>query len=371
MKATSLAIKDLKEWYRKPFLIVFGIAPIFVVSLLVGVFVTQAEILPAGIILQDNDPLALELKDYLVDMRSGTGDFWFEMTVVTIDNQQEVLDLFEDGDILAYIVIPLNISLRLADGEMIPVLTHIHNIQDDITKNVMQRMEHACNHINRNLVPRTVEVPEVEFTTISAIDISFRDYVLAAVCALAVLMPAGANIAIANAQEFEKGTIKELIMAASPGSIILGKFIANIVQTFFGFGIILLFQFLVFGYFPSGNFLLILGLVFWGILSMSGLGLIVSTRIKQLIPSAIAILMFNILGWYVGGGLVPPEVWKPAIRFLSTIWPGTYFFRSFITLVVFGTVNTSLLVIDLLITGIFGLITFAIAFRLFTKEVYS
>ena len=105
----------------------------------------------------------------------------------------------------------------------------------------------------------------------------------------------------------------------------------------------------------------------WGALSFSSIGFLAAARLKQTIPAALSILVLNIAGWWIGGGLVPAEVWQGQILgTLAQFWPGTYFFRSFTNLALLD--KTSTLLFDLIVTGIFGGTMFLLATGLFMKE---
>ena len=109
----------------------------------------------------------------------------------------------------------------------------------------------------------------------------------------------------------------------------------------------------------------------WGVMCFSPIGFLVSARIKMIIPSAIAVLLLSAIGWWIGGGLVPAEIWPGWLGFLAMIWPGTYYFRSFINLIITGSVEPNLLFVDLSVTGLYGLIIFSIAVKIFMREARS
>ncbi|MFX1562746.1 MAG: ABC transporter permease [Promethearchaeota archaeon] len=366
----SLTIKDMKAWIRKPFLIGIALVPLIIALIFTGIFVHRAESMPAGVILEDNDPGAQELKILLMAMRSGTGLPWFTIDDITPD---EVLAQFEAGHILCYIVIPANLTLRLENNETVPLLIVIHNIQDDITKNALQRMDYACNEFNRRLEVGgiTYYSPGIQYETIAPVDIGFSDYVVAGILALVTMLSSAVNVATTTAQEFEEGTVKELIMGASMSATVVGKLLAGVIQTIVCFSIIYLVAFLLYQFIPVCNLLALLGLALWSMLVFSSLGFISAAGIKKVIPSGMLVMILCLAGWWIGGGLVPAEAWTQTqstkiISIFAVLWPGTYIFRSFTNLVLLNITPT--LPYDLLITGIFGVVTFILAIWLFNRE---
>jgi hypothetical protein len=365
-KIFVITLKDMKNWFRQPFLILIAIAPIFIISTFLGLFLTKAEILPAGVVLNDDDPVAIELNDYLIAMKSGTGSPWFEMQS---GGPEKIKDLFQEGKILTYIEIPEQLSERLHDNETVDIKVHINNINDDVTKNVLQRVQLACNHINRNITPQvtSLAIPHVRFLPLTKPDLTFTFYIMASTLALTVLMAGGVNMVTATAREFEQGTYIELIMAPPFAALILGKMFTTIVQTIIIFAIMVGESYFLFGFFPKANFAIVFLMFLLGVLCFSGLGFLLSCLIKKTIGAAIALLLINIIGWWVGGGLVPAEIWTGFIGFCSKIWPGTYFYESFISLVLLGQADTFILLRGVLISALFGLVTFIVALRLFHK----
>ncbi|MHA1449368.1 MAG: ABC transporter permease [Candidatus Hodarchaeales archaeon] len=366
-KIRTLITKDVKTWFREPFQVIIAVLPLIIIILVIGFFLTTAEVLPAGLILEDDDPVAIELKEILTTAKSGTGATWF---AIENNTPSEVLDDFRKGKILGYIEIPANLTSRLLANETVEITVHINNVNDDITKNVMQRIEAACNQMNRNLKSGEIHYysPEIEFITSSTVDIKFTHYVIAAACALTVMLSSGVNASISMSTELEEGTIKELIMASSSSEIVIGKIITALIKTFICYIIVALVAFIVYGFIPAGDLFIMLFLIIWGSICFSGLGFILAVKIKQLLPAAIAVLLFNIGGWWVGGGIVPAEAWTGVIRNIAMLWPGTYFFRSFTNILLLGTVNMDILLYDLFVTGLFGVIVLIIAFQLIKKE---
>ncbi len=369
-KILTIALKDMKNWFRQPFLLVIAILPILIISTVMGLFLSRAEILPAGIVLNDDDTVALELRDYLIDMKSGTGSPWFAMQK---GGPEKIKDLFQKGKILAYITIPAQLSKRLQNNETVDLEVYINNITDDVTKNVLQRVQLACNYINRNISPQNtyLPIPHVRFLPLTKPDLSFTFYIMASMLALTVLMAGGINMVTATAREFEQGTYIELIMAPPFAALILGKMLTTIVQTVVVFAVIVGESYLLFGFFPKVNVAMVFLMFLWGVLCFSGLGFLLSCLIKKTIGAAIGILLINFIGWWVGGGLVPAVIWTGFLSFVSKIWPGTYFYESFISLLLLGKVDSFLFLRSMLISGLFGLITFIIALKLFHKGVLA
>lgn len=368
-RAVKITIKDMKIWFRQPYLILIAVIPLMIVSLFMGLVMAKVEVLPIGIILEDsNDKIALEMAEYISNMKSGTGLNWFEAEE---GNEKDIIEKFNKGKILAYIIIPNSIGSKINNGDVIDIDIIINNINDDVTKNVLQRMQKVCNHFNNKISidNKLYYSPIINFEAIPTPDLRFPQYVMAAMLALSILMGSGVNIVTATAREFEDKTHKELIMSPPIASIFIGKLFTTIIQTCICFMVVLLEAILVFNFIPSGNLFVIMLFIIWGSLCFSSIGFIMAVKIKSVIPAAISVLIINLIGWWIGGGLVPSGIWIGFIGFLAKIWPGSYFFESFIDYILLGKANSMLLFRNLLITGLFGITLFIIAIKVFLKEV--
>ncbi len=267
-KIISLMIVDLKMWFRQPKLIIMSVAPLLIISVFAGLFLAKTEILPVAIVMEDDDPAAVELKDYLLDLKSGSGADWFDAQVEESAAAQEE---FESGEVLGLITIPANLSERLNAGEVVGISITINNINDDVTKNFIQRMQNAFNYFNDGLEAggTVYNIPRVDFIADISPDLPLIQYICASILGLAMLLSASLAITFSIAREFEDGTIKELIMTPRLINILGGKFLSVIVQALIVTCFILLEEWIVFGYLPQ-DMLMQLPYFLWGSSSPSG-----------------------------------------------------------------------------------------------------
>lgn len=365
-KVLSLLKADLKMWFRQPKLIMMSIAPLLIISIFAGFFLAKVEILPVAIVTEDNDPAAVRLKDYLIDLKSGSGVTWFQAEEETGDAAQEK---FNSGKALGLITIPANLSERLKSGESVEIPISINNINDDVTKNFIQRMQYAFNYFHEGLTAGSTEyhIPRVNFVADTTPDLPMLKYICASILGLAILMSVSLAVVFSVAREFEDGTMKELVMTPRLLNVMGGKFSSAIVQAVIVTVFILLEEWLIFGFLPANLPSQIL-YFFWGVLFSAGLAAIVAVIMKQILPAGILMMVINIGGWWVSGGLAPSEAWTGLLRTIADYWPGTYFYQVYINASLLGGVSGDLILRNMLITGIFGAVMLAVAYAVFIKE---
>jgi len=359
-------IVDLKMWFRQPKLIIMSVAPLLILSVFAGLFLAKAEILPVAIVMEDNDPAAIELKDYLINLKSGSGAFWFDAEE---DGNDVAREKFESGEVLGLITIPANLSDRLNAGEVVDVSITINNINDDVKKNFIQRLQNTFNYFNENIeVNDTVyHIPRVNFIANTSPDLPLIKYICASILGLAMLLSASLAITFSIAREFEDDTIKELVMTPRLINILGGKFLSVVVQAIIVTVFILLEEWIIFGYLPQ-NMLMQLPYFLWGVLFSVGLPAIIAAKVKQILPAGILVMVINIGSWWVSGGLAPSEAWTGLLRRITDYWPGTYFYQVYINSSLLGGVSGDLILRNLIITGIFGIAMLAVAYAVFAKE---
>lgn len=150
-------------------------------------------------------------------------------------------------------------------------------------------------------------------------------------------------------------------------NILGGKLLSAMVQSMVVTAFILLEEWIIFGYLPQ-NILMQLVYFFWGVLFSVGLAAIIASKIKQILPAGILVMVLNIGGWWVSGGLAPAEAWTGLLRTIADYWPGTYFYQVYINASLLGSVSSGLMLRDMVITGGFGAAMLAIAYAVFRKE---
>ena len=366
-KIFSLMNVDLKMWFRQPKLIIMSIAPLIIISIFAGFFLAKVEILPVAIVMKDNDPAAVRLKDYLINLESGSGVTWFHAEE---DGNAAALKKFENGEVLGLITIPSNLTRKLDSGAAVKIPININNINDDVTKNFIQRMQYAFNYFNEGLeCSGTVyHIPRVNFIADISPDLPMLRYICASILGLAMLLGASLAIVFSIAREFEDGTIKELVMTPKLMNILGGKLLSATVQAFIVVVCILLVEWAVFGFLPKNMFMQLL-YFFWGALFSLGLAAIIASKMKRTLPAGILIMVINIGSWWVSGGLAPSEAWTGLLRIIADYWPGTYFYQAYINASLLGSVSLDLITRNVIITGIFSVAMLLIAYAVFAREV--
>jgi ABC-type transport system involved in multi-copper enzyme maturation permease subunit len=364
--ALALTQKDLVSWFRTPVHVLVSFAPIVVIMVVLAFVMGSPETMPVAVVLDDPDDLmAQQFAGTVGDI--GTANFaWFE--VVTTD-REEAEARFQKNELLGIIEVPA-ITSRLQSGESATVRLRIDNLNDDITKNFRQRVQEACLVFNDRLQVSSVAPvsPSIKanFDTFLPQDLPALVFFGAGLVALAILMGGINNACTLVAREFEENTYKELVLAPGTTAIILGKWASALVQTFISVGIVWGLAALVCNFIPSGNIFPLLLLVLVGGLAFAGLGTLLGLYFKQVIPAAIAGMLFSIVGWWFGG-MIWADIWPPSMQGIIVAFPTTYLIRAFTKAALLNLYTTYWLDVGILLA--FGLVTGVLSYVLLRRKI--
>jgi|GEM_PF-2995396 len=363
--ALALARKDLISWFRSPMHVLVSFAPIIVIMVVLTFTMGDTETMPVAVVLDDpDDPMAQQFAGTVGGI--GTANFaWFE--VVTTD-REEAETLFQNNELLGIIEVPA-ITGQLQSGENATVRLRIANLNDDITKNFRQRVQEACLVFNDRLqvssvVPASPSI-KANFDTFLPEDLPAQVFFGAGLVALAIIMGGINNACTLVAREFEENTYKELVLAPGTISIIMGKWASALVQTFISVGIVWGLAALVCDFIPQGSIFPLLLLILVGSLAFAGLGTLLGLYFKQVMPAAIAGMLFSIVGWWFGG-VIWADIWPQSMQGIIAAFPTTYLIRAFTKAALLDLYTTYWFDVGILL--IFGVVTAILSYILLRKK---
>jgi ABC-type multidrug transport system permease subunit len=364
--ALALARKDLISWFRTPVHVVVSFAPIIVIMLLLGLMMGGGQTMPVAVILEDpDDPMSQQFVDTVRDIGTVNSP-WFK--VLTTD-MEEAETLFQKNKLLGIIEVPA-ITGQLQSGESATIRLRVSNLNDDITKNFRQRLQEACLVFSDRLQVSSVAPvsPSIKanFNTLLPEDLSALVFFGAGLVALAIIMGGINNACTLVAREFEENTYKELVLAPGTSSVILGKWASAMVQTFISVGIVWGLAVLVCDFIPYGSIWPLLLLVFVGCLAFAGLGTVLGLYFKQVIPAAIAGMLFSIVGWWFGG-IIWADIWPQSMQGIIAAFPTTYLIRAFTKAALLDLYTTYWLDVGILL--VFGLVTAVLSYVLMKRKI--
>ena len=244
--------KDLKSvWTERAFLFQIVILPLNYNMLLI-LFALSGSNAPTAVVIANQGPYAQQFYTALAEAHS------FHLQQTSADQAQA---LMQSGEIVAIVTIPANFDLRMQEGQAVQVGLQVNNLNTDFTDDVRRGVRLAITSFSAQAFPGQVTIVPQERDAYPQ-DIDYVPYLSVSIlvigCMVAGLLQAGT----ATALEWEKGTIKELLLAPAPRlAIVLGQMLAAALLTMGASILVLLFVTKVIGDWPLNWGLVVLTLV--------------------------------------------------------------------------------------------------------------
>jgi ABC-2 type transport system permease protein len=369
-KETSQLLRDVRTLL---FIIGLPILELFLFAYAVSLTVYH---LPTAIADQSQDQQSRDFIQAFVNSQ------YFDVTM-TAQNESQVRQALDAGQVKAGIVIPPDFSTRLDNGDADVLI-----LLDGSDSFSVQSGFSAANLISQNYgldwaiqktegtggkalwVARVSSKPVTNaFRVLYNPD--FRDlwFVLPAIIGMILQTAAIAQAALIVVREREIGTIEQILATPTrPLELLLGKMIPLLVLCYFVLGLILVLGVFWFGVEFKGSLWLYLLLTLAFVMSSLGLGFLISTVSKtqrQAQQFSTVLMLFSMLLT----GLVYPRNIMPLIpQWIGSLLPLTYFIRISRGIIMKG-VGINFLWSDVLALVIYSLIVMIAASLNFKKRL--
>lgn len=327
----SFVIKEFQQLMRdKRMLMVIFTSPLIQLLLLGYAASFDLDVIHTAVYDLDHSPSSRNV----IDQFSKSGYFVVDKSV---NGYKELNQLFDDGRILAAIVIPEDFernlfTLRQAqlqailDGSdsrnAIVVSGYIQNIiagySRDITWELLNRKGYT--------LPKTGNITSEERILFNP-DLRPKNFMVPNIMGLVLMTVAIGLMSAAIVKERENGTLEQLIVTPiKPWQMISGKLVPYAILSFIAMLGVLLATIFWFGIHIKGSLLLLLFTTFLFLISNLGFGVLVSTICKtQQQALMISIFMVQLPMIYFSGFAFPIDNMPLVIQYFSNIIPLKYY----------------------------------------------
>jgi ABC-type multidrug transport system permease subunit len=177
---------------------------------------------PTAIVLEDKGPYAQQFLSAMEHSHS----FIIQQTT-SVDAQ----NLMKKGQVVAIVTVPDNFDSLLRQGNQVQLRVVLNNLNVDFTNDIRRAVPLAITSFYANAFPNQVVIRAHEVDSYSH-DTGYVQYLVVSLMVVSVmlggLLQAGSNAA----REYEKGTIKELMLAPiSKTTLIAGKLLSGWITT--------------------------------------------------------------------------------------------------------------------------------------------
>lgn len=378
-----IAWKDLLDlWRNRMAIVMLILMPLFMMVMVGYIFPSESALENAdvGLANEDDGPLGIAFAQNLTYVSEESGLMNLKDSTGFDDIKQRI----RDGELVGGVVIPSNFSSNLESGTqaVVEIVSDQSNPQislllQGILTEVIEQMgtwRAIANvsvqlGVNSSEALAIVKPYTVETRGIVPGNPSYFDFVAPGIMAMTVMMSVMTGLPHAISYEKEFGTLDGMMVAPIGRlSIILGKTIAQTTRGLVQGLIVLGLAVLIFGVTIQGNFLLLLFLLILGVFSFVGIGILITSVVKdeQTASMAMMTLMFPMM--FLSGVFFPIQQMPTFMQYIAWSLPLTYATSALRKVMILGadvqSISTEMIV---LIT--FGVVLLAVAVPIFKRAM--
>ena len=325
----AIVKKDLKQAKRDPLFLGPSLIIPFAFLLVYAIMwnsVGGGESFACGLVVMDTSPEAEDMADIIENMVSTTNYTWFSIERYDLTTADE---LYRSSSLISYILIPDGFGDNITSGQNATVVMYINNSNDDIVKNYVHRLEAAVLLFNQGAVypefdqsAAPISIEESYSNTVTPSNLS---YMAAVSILLSFMTCALASQAMLTATEFETGAIQDTLSSPTPRiALVLGRTLAAIPRSFAASLISAPVICLSMNVFPTGNALILIGILILTILALVPIGELIGMKIRNREQALLAGVLFVVIGFVAGGGMAPISLSPAGIRAVVGLLPTTH-----------------------------------------------
>jgi len=336
-----IAIKDLLEFERNRIGLIFlFLMPFFMLIMTGYIFPTGNTYtnIPVALVDLDHSQASQQFLGQLQLMNNKSNMMEFK----DASSLDDAKTLITRGQVYGAIVIPPGFSDNMAQGKQsnITVLSdnsipQVSMVMQGIGSQVISilgaqtaamKVQMLAVKANQTVSPMAVIAPlKADMQGTVPGDLNYFDFIAPGLLMMIVMMGAMTGIPRAISHEKEIGTFDGILAApVNEMSIIMGKTIAQTVRGFIQGIIVLIIAILVFGVTIQGNILLALALLFLGIFSFIGLGILLTSLANNEETAMIFMTVLQFPMMFLTGVFFPIQQMPWFMQDLSKVLPLTY-----------------------------------------------
>lgn len=373
--------KDLTELRRSKMLIVMMVLmPLIMMAMMSFMFPSTNSVsnIPVTVVNIDSGNMGSEIISAIEQMNSESG----MMILKNASSEEEARNMIVEGSALGAIVIPEDFSRILSTHSStanITVITDDSNPQiSQILSQVLTQIIDSMgeNYAIMNLKPIASEIginpvalvvpfrAETKGITESG---SYVEFVIPGLLMMTIISSVMTGLPRAIAYEKDIGTMNGFLVAPiSRFSILSGKALGRIIRGFIQGILSLILAIILFGINVHGNLISIFTIIFLGVFSFVGLGIILTLIADDEETASMIIMTLTLPMMFLSGIFFPIEMMPSFMQTISKWLPFTYAVDAMRRIMVFGATLDNVYA-DVLVMLSFGIATLLIAIPVFEK----
>jgi ABC-2 type transport system permease protein len=294
--------------------------------------------------------------------------------VTTVDALKESV---QEGEIQGGIVIPSNFTQCLSSGQQGTLIIVTDNSNPQISATMRSALKEVFQQMGTTLAARAlnasslaiVQPYNIEVEGVVSGSTSYFDFIAPGIIAMTVMMSVMTGLPVAISQEKEVGTLDGMMVAPiNRLSIIIGKTIAQTARGLLQGVLILILASVLFGVSIQGSILLVFGLLFLGVFSFVGLGVVLTSFAKDQETAMMVMMTIMFPMMFLSGVFFPVQQMPWYMQSISKALPLTYAAGALRKVMVLGA-GIPQIATELTVLIVFGVVMTAIAVPVFKRAM--
>jgi ABC-2 type transport system permease protein len=384
-----IAWKDLMELFRNRLgLVMLVLMPIFMMGMVGYIFPSNNSLnhVPVALANQDAgfDGSTVGSQVFLTAL-NGINDQTGMLDISNATNLDALKESVQKGEIQGGLVIPSNFTQCILSGQQGTLIIVTDNSNPQVSAAmqgaltaVFQQMGTilaqqnviALNPaINATNALAVVQPYNIEVEGVVAGHSSYFDFIAPGIMAMTVMMSVMTGLPAAISQEKEVGTLDGMMVAPiNRLSIIIGKTLAQTARGLLQGVLILILASVLFGVSIQGNILLVFGLLFLGVFSFVGLGVVLTSFAKDQETATMVMMTLMFPMMFLSGVFFPVQQMPWFMQSISKVLPLTYVADALRKVMVLGA-GIPQIATELTVLIAFGVVMIAIAVPVFKRAM--
>ena len=306
--------KDIKTALTERAFTIIGVFLPLNVLILLSLFVVGGGHAPTAVVMYDTGPYAQQFYNAMNSAHS------FALQKASASQAEQ---LIQEGHIVAVVTVPANFDTRVRQNSPVQVGVQINNLNTDFTNDIRRAVPLSITTFYAKAYPNVVTITPHEIDQYTQ-DTDYIPYLAVSILVIGLMVGGLLQAGTSSAREWEKETIKELLLSPAPRwAMLTGKMLGAFLMGLASTIVVLIVLIFVVGVYPV-NWGEVLGYSALCLIIFIALGMLLGTLIKQRQPVVALAFGASIPLFFLSGAFGPISFNVPAIQVLAQIFPVYY-----------------------------------------------
>jgi ABC-2 type transport system permease protein len=306
--------KDIKTALTERAFTIIGVFLPLNVLILLSLFVLGGGHAPTAVVMKDTGPYAQQFYNAMNSAHS------FSLQKASASDAEQQI---QAGHIVAVVTIPADFDTRIQQNQPVQIGVQINNLNTDFTNDIRRAVPLSITTFYAKAFPDVVTITPNEVDQYAQ-DTDYIPYLSVSILVIGLMIGGLLQAGTSSAREWEKETIKELLLSPAPRwAMLAGKMLGAFVMGLASTIVVLIVLIFVVGVYPV-NWGEVLGYSTLCLIIFIALGTLLGTLLRQRQPVVALAFGTSIPLFFLSGAFGPISFNVPIIQVLAQILPIYY-----------------------------------------------